>query len=136
MKSVDEIRQGQKACGSGSCYECPYVGVKNGEKTCCDHMMEDTLACIDRLLTEKEELIKKIESLLAEREMMIKALQREAIACDTRKHSRGLENAACEEADFYCGVCDNSASCLCAECSKDNDKWEWGGVWEEDETHD
>lgn len=136
MDSVEKIRKGQMACGSGSCDDCPFSNSDHGQRDCCDELTRKTLACIDRLLAEKDELIKKNEALLVEREMMKKALKREAIACDTCKHSRGRENAACEEADFYCGVCDNSASCPCAECSNDNDKWEWGGVWEEDETHD
>lgn len=136
MDCVEKIRKGQMACGSGSCDDCPYSNSDHGQRDCCEELTEDTLACLARLMEEKDELIKKIESLLVEREMMKKALQREAIACDTCKHSRGRNKAACEEADFYCGACDLSDVCPCAECTNENDKWEWCGNWGEDEDHD
>ena len=49
MRRAEDIKKGQRCCGSGSCDGCPYHGAGSGRKTCCDVMTEDTLRYIEML---------------------------------------------------------------------------------------
>ena len=108
MKSPEEIKKGLEC---GFCHECPY---DNNEletvEECSRQVLKDALAYIQRLETERHQLLTKCERLERERDV----LMWDARGCHSCKHMKNkIDEPPCDE------------------CIDEVSGWEWRGVCEE-----
>lgn len=72
MKTIEEVLEALRDCTNQTCKECPYFGTTDMDKltSCMDHMRNDAIRTINRLLVENQSLHEALDATTDENRAM------------------------------------------------------------------